>query len=142
MFPYQKYSDKKTFAEDLTEGKFSFVIVHAVSTYPQDQTILSKWGSIKRLFRSFNLLIIFFFKSDILRLKTTNHTIKQFAVKHLESLGSMEFTLNSLEHLKKEIFDKLQVNSENPYIAEIMATLYLEKNEMKNLNETECLSKK
>ncbi|RZC34814.1 polyprenyl synt domain containing protein, partial [Asbolus verrucosus] len=37
----EEYSANKNYCEDLTEGKFSFPIIHAIHTYPNDQRILS-----------------------------------------------------------------------------------------------------
>ncbi|VDO99288.1 unnamed protein product [Soboliphyme baturini] len=41
------YFEKKSFAEDLTEGKFSFPIIHAVRTFSDDDRIISKIFCIK-----------------------------------------------------------------------------------------------
>ena len=36
-----QYEASKTFAEDLTEGKFSFPVIHAVRKEPSDGQIMS-----------------------------------------------------------------------------------------------------
>ena len=38
----EEYQKLKGFAEDLTEGKFSFPIIHGIRKDPKDSTILSK----------------------------------------------------------------------------------------------------
>jgi hypothetical protein len=38
----QQYADNKGFAEDLTEGKFSFPVVHGVRADPSNRQILSE----------------------------------------------------------------------------------------------------
>ena len=38
-----QYSSNKGFAEDLTEGKFSFPIVHGIFADTSNSRILSKW---------------------------------------------------------------------------------------------------
>jgi geranylgeranyl diphosphate synthase type 3 len=38
-----EYADNKGFAEDLTEGKFSFPVVHGVRADPSNRQILSEW---------------------------------------------------------------------------------------------------
>jgi geranylgeranyl diphosphate synthase type 3 len=58
----------KSFCEDLTEGKFSFPIVHHVLASPGDTRVLS-----------------------ILRKKTADSTLKQFAVRCLEETRSFEY---------------------------------------------------
>ena len=40
----KEYQKLKGFAEDLTEGKFSFPIIHGIRKDPKDSTILSKSG--------------------------------------------------------------------------------------------------
>uniref|UniRef100_A0A023FNS4 Putative geranylgeranyl pyrophosphate synthase/polyprenyl synthetase n=1 Tax=Amblyomma cajennense TaxID=34607 RepID=A0A023FNS4_AMBCJ len=37
----KEYTDNKSFAEDLTEGKFSFPIIHAIQKHPEDPRIMS-----------------------------------------------------------------------------------------------------
>lgn len=36
-----KYTENKSFCEDLSEGKFSFPIIHAIRTHPEDRQIMS-----------------------------------------------------------------------------------------------------
>ena len=38
----KEYAEKKSFAEDLTEGKFSFPIIHVIQTKKDDGQVLSK----------------------------------------------------------------------------------------------------
>ncbi|XP_042870342.1 geranylgeranyl pyrophosphate synthase-like [Penaeus japonicus] len=37
----QEYCDSKSYCEDLTEGKFSFPVIHAIKTHPDDQQVIS-----------------------------------------------------------------------------------------------------
>ncbi|MPC20592.1 Geranylgeranyl pyrophosphate synthase [Portunus trituberculatus] len=37
----KEYSDSKSYCEDLTEGKFSFPVIHAINTKPDDQQVIS-----------------------------------------------------------------------------------------------------
>lgn len=69
---------------------------------------------------------IFFYFLDILRLRTTNNTIKRFAIRHLEKLGSIEYTEKTLKNLKKQIFMLINQLPNNPFLAEIFNLLYLE----------------
>ena len=54
----QKYMLNKTFAEDLTEGKFSFPIIHCIRSKPEDTKLL-----------------------NILKQRTEDVNLKKFAVK-------------------------------------------------------------
>lgn len=40
-FFFFKYSDNKSYCEDLTEGKFSFPIIHAIQSHPEDRQVMS-----------------------------------------------------------------------------------------------------
>lgn len=40
----KEYSDNKSYCEDLTEGKFSFPIIHAVQSEKQDKQVLRKYS--------------------------------------------------------------------------------------------------
>lgn len=75
----KEYSDNKSYAEDLTEGKFSFPIIHAVQNEKQDRQVL-----------------------HILRQRTTDHEVKKYCISLLEKLGSFEYTRTTLEALDKE----------------------------------------
>ena len=46
-----QYEQNKSFAEDLTEGKFSFPLIHAVRSNPSDSTVMSNSTSFKLLSR-------------------------------------------------------------------------------------------
>lgn len=41
-FEIGDFDDKKVFGEDLTEGKFSFPIIHAINARPANSTLISK----------------------------------------------------------------------------------------------------
>lgn len=49
-----KYNTNKGFAEDLTEGKFSFPVVHGIHANRTNRQILSKFGPIWKRKRPFN----------------------------------------------------------------------------------------
>jgi geranylgeranyl diphosphate synthase type 3 len=70
----------KSFCEDLTEGKFSFPIVHHVLASPGDSRVL-----------------------NIMRKKTTDNTLKQFAVRCLEETKSFKYALDFSETVADRI---------------------------------------
>ncbi|KAI9167721.1 Geranylgeranyl pyrophosphate synthase [Paramyrothecium foliicola] len=64
-----EYSSNKGMCEDLTEGKFSFPVIHSIRSDPT------------------NLQLI-----NILKMKTTDVEVKRYAVKYMERTGSFEYT--------------------------------------------------
>lgn len=73
------YTQNKGLCEDLTEGKFSFPIIHAVRSNPS------------------NLQLI-----NILKQKTHDEEVKRYAVKYMESTGSFAYTRKVIRELKKK----------------------------------------
>ena len=71
-----KYTENKGFAEDLTEGKFSFPIIHSIRSDPTNLQLL-----------------------NILRQKTNNVEVKHYAIKYMESTGSFDYTRRVIEVL-------------------------------------------
>lgn len=64
-----EYSHNKGLCEDLTEGKFSFPIIHSIRADPTNLQLL-----------------------NILRQKTQDDDVKRYAVAYMESTGSFEYT--------------------------------------------------
>lgn len=63
------YSQHKGICEDLTEGKFSFPVIHSIRSNPSDLQLV-----------------------NILKQKTTDVQVKRYAVTYMESTGSFEYT--------------------------------------------------
>jgi len=86
------YMKNKSFCEDLTEGKFSFPIIHSIRSTPRDHVII-----------------------NILKQRTEDPSLKKFALEQMERTGSFEYTrkrIGSLyDNVKKEI-EKLGGNQE------------------------------
>ena len=70
------YTTNKGLCEDLTEGKFSFPIIHAIRSEPA------------------NLVLI-----NILKQKTTDDEVKRYAVAYMEKCGSFGYTRRVLRGL-------------------------------------------
>ncbi|ROW13374.1 hypothetical protein VPNG_05445 [Cytospora leucostoma] len=64
-----EYSENKGLAEDLTEGKFSFPVIHSIRYDPA------------------NLQLI-----NILKQRTSDDEVKRYAIKYMEGTGSFEYT--------------------------------------------------
>jgi len=76
------YAEAKTFAEDITEGKFSFPAIHCVHSSPKGKRLL-----------------------EILKMKTTDPELKREAIRIMEESGSLEYTRKTCESLEKEFRD-------------------------------------
>ena len=75
-----EYALSKSYCEDLTEGKFSYPILHAIRAWPDDTRLL-----------------------NILKQKTENTDVKRHAVEFMESVGSFEKTREALASIKGDI---------------------------------------
>lgn len=73
------YTNNKGLCEDLTEGKFSFPIIHAIRADPS------------------NLVLI-----NILKQKTTDDEVKRYAVAYMDRTGSFSYTRRVLRGLTKK----------------------------------------
>ncbi|KAK4201650.1 geranylgeranyl pyrophosphate synthetase [Triangularia verruculosa] len=65
----KEYTANKGMCEDLTEGKFSFPVIHSIRSNPSNSQLL-----------------------NILRQKTTNEEVKRYAVSYMQGTGSFEYT--------------------------------------------------
>merc|ERR1712228_825098 len=66
----EDYTANKSFAEDLTEGKFSFPVLHTIRTCPGDDRVVK-----------------------ILRQRTHDVEVKKFCVNLIEAAGSFDYTI-------------------------------------------------
>ncbi|XP_008138664.3 geranylgeranyl pyrophosphate synthase [Eptesicus fuscus] len=82
----EEYSENKSFCEDLTEGKFSFPTIHAIWLKPESTQV-----------------------RNILRQRTENIDIKKYCVHYLESVGSFEYTWNTLRELESKAYKLLHL---------------------------------
>lgn len=73
------YTQNKGFCEDLTEGKFSFPVIHAIHADPDD----------------FQLI-------NILKQKTESKELKIYAIDYMERMGSFRHTREFIAKLKTE----------------------------------------
>ena len=73
------YTANKGLAEDLTEGKFSFPVIHSIRTEPS------------------NLVLI-----NILKQKTNDEQVKRYAIRYMDSTGSFAYTRRRLAELHSQ----------------------------------------
>lgn len=74
-----RLSAQKGFAEDLTEGKFSFPVIHAIRADPS------------------NLVLV-----NVLKQKTTDPEVKKYAVQYMERKGSFDYSARCIRELREK----------------------------------------
>ena len=79
-----EYTETKTFAEDLTEGKFNFPIIHAIRNFPGDDKI-----------------------KTIVRQRTSDLELKKYCVSLLADSGSFEYSKITLAELEENIRNEI-----------------------------------
>lgn len=77
LSPTSGYSSLKGLCEDLTEGKFSFPVIHAIRADPSNQILI-----------------------NILKQKTTDEEVKRYALKYMEGKGSFEYSKKVIDELR------------------------------------------
>ncbi|KAK1924587.1 isoprenoid synthase domain-containing protein [Papiliotrema laurentii] len=102
-----EYADNKGFAEDLTEGKFSFPVVHGVRADPSNRQVL-----------------------NVLQKRTTSHALKQHTVEYLRTTTkSFEYTRKVLVDLKGKVEKEIERLGGNPALEKIVQLLGLPEEE-------------
>lgn len=95
----KSYSDNKSYCEDLTEGKFSFPVIHAVRNQKDRQVL------------------------HILRQRTQDVEVKRYCVALLEKLGCFKYTEEVLESLDKEARIEIERLGSNPIMLALLDEL-------------------
>ena len=73
------YTQRKGLCEDLTEGKFSFPVIHAIRADPKNRVLI-----------------------NILKQKTDDAEVKRYAVSYMERMGSFVYTRKVLGVLEQK----------------------------------------
>jgi len=73
------YTQRKGLCEDLTEGKFSFPVIHAIRADPENRVLI-----------------------NILKQKTDDAEVKRYAVSYMERMGSFVYTRKVLGVLEQK----------------------------------------
>lgn len=95
------YMKHKIPFEDFTEGKFSFPIIHAIRSNLADHRII-----------------------NILRQRTEDTQLKQYAVDLMEKLGSFTYTLQVLDTLYAQCLREVDALGGNPPLVAILEQLH------------------
>lgn len=80
-----EYAENKGLCEDLTEGKFSYPIIHSIRSNPHNRQLI-----------------------NILKQKTTDDEVKKYAVKYMESTGSFEYCRTILRDLNNKAMSMIE----------------------------------
>lgn len=96
----KEYEANKSYCEDLTEGKFSFPIIHAIRSSKDDTQVI-----------------------NILRQRTTDNDVKKYCVECLHRLGSFEYTKEILIQLENSIFELIEEHGGNPILTALINEL-------------------
>ncbi|KAN0021948.1 hypothetical protein ACTFIU_004094 [Dictyostelium citrinum] len=94
------YQQNKSFCEDISEGKFSFPIIHAINADTNDNRLLR-----------------------ILKQKTEDRSVKEHALEYIKSKGSLEYTEKKLNVLKEKIIKQIDDLGGNPILMKLMGSL-------------------
>eukprot|EP00096_Caligus_rogercresseyi_P009356 TRINITY_DN3162_c0_g1_i1.p1 TRINITY_DN3162_c0_g1~~TRINITY_DN3162_c0_g1_i1.p1 ORF type:complete len:304 (+),score=69.41 TRINITY_DN3162_c0_g1_i1:1057-1968(+) len=95
-----EYHMSKGFAEDLTEGKFSFPLVHAITENEEDHQIL-----------------------NIIRKRTSDDAVKRHCISLLESFGSLDYTKLALSDLDAKARAEIERLGGNPILIGLLDEL-------------------
>ncbi|XP_068597417.1 geranylgeranyl pyrophosphate synthase [Brachionichthys hirsutus] len=96
----REYGENKSFCEDLTEGKFSFPVIHAIWSRPESTQV-----------------------QNILRQRTENVDIKRYCVDYLEKVGSFAYTRQTLRDLEAESCRLIGELGGNPQLESLVRQL-------------------
>ncbi|KAG2129857.1 isoprenoid synthase domain-containing protein [Suillus bovinus] len=99
-----EHSDNKGFAEDLTEGKFSFPIVHGIRADEQNRVVM-----------------------NVLQKRPTTPTLKYHTVDYLRTqTKSFEYTLAVMSSLERQVREEIVRLGGNPHLEKILDVLHVE----------------
>ncbi|VDK86826.1 unnamed protein product [Litomosoides sigmodontis] len=101
------YAEQKTFAEDLTEGKFSFPIIVAIN------------------------------KKNILRQKPKEVEIKKHCIRIIEERGAFGYTLRRLQELHDTLVSHINNLGGNKELEHLIETLHKDIQQMRNVDSVQ-----
>ncbi|PIL32780.1 hypothetical protein GSI_04897 [Ganoderma sinense ZZ0214-1] len=103
----QQYTANKGFAEDLSEGKFSFPVVHGVRADTSNRQIL-----------------------NVLQKRPTTPTLKNYAISYLrDRTKSFDYTLSVMDDLEAQIRADIARLGGNPQLEKIIDVLHVQRPE-------------
>lgn len=114
----EEYMKSKSFCEDLTEGKFSFPIIHHIRTNPGDTRLIS-----------------------ILKQRTEDTDVKRYAQGLMKESGSMTYTRKKCVSLKEDIVKGIDALGGNGPLLKLIELLDVQIENLANEPEAEAKPK-
>ncbi|GKY99939.1 hypothetical protein MPSEU_000947500 [Mayamaea pseudoterrestris] len=99
----EEYMKSKSFCEDLTEGKFSFPMIHCIRQDLSDTRLVS-----------------------ILKQHTEDVDIKRYAQKLMKDAGSLDYTRAKCTQLKEQIEKEIAKFGGNPSLSKVLDLLHVQ----------------
>ncbi|KAJ8074420.1 hypothetical protein PM082_015321 [Marasmius tenuissimus] len=99
-----EYSSNKGFAEDLTEGKFSFPVVHSIRSDTTNRQVL-----------------------NILQKRPSTPTLKHYAIDYMKRTSSFQYTLDVLGKLESQTRGEIQSLGGNEKLERLMDAFHVDK---------------
>ncbi|XP_071107195.1 geranylgeranyl pyrophosphate synthase-like isoform X1 [Haliotis cracherodii] len=96
----KEYEANKSYCEDLTEGKFSFPLIHAIRSSPDNNQII-----------------------NILRQRTTDNDLKKYCVDYMMKIGSFDYTKQTLVSLEQRALELIEEQGGNPTLSSLVGEL-------------------
>lgn len=96
----EEYMKSKSFCEDLTEGKFSFPILHNIQQDPSDRRL---W--------------------NILKQRTEDTDVKRYAQRLMKESGSLTYTREKCRHLMTDIVQEIERLGNNQQLVKLLQIL-------------------
>lgn len=106
----EEYMKSKSFCEDLTEGKFSFPVIHCIKSFPDDHRL-----------------------SSILKQRTDDTDVKRYAQTIMVESGSLEYTRAKCTTVKDEILTEIEKLGGNPPLIKLIEALDVQIQEVKTM---------
>ncbi|KAI8987178.1 geranylgeranyl pyrophosphate synthase [Pilobolus umbonatus] len=111
----KKYADNKGFCEDLTEGKFSFPIIHSIRADPKNRQLL-----------------------NILKQRSNSVELKLFALQLFKKTNTFEYCRKFLQVLEKEARDEIKLLGGNKMLERIMDMLSIDQEPAEESDDTKA----
>jgi geranylgeranyl diphosphate synthase, type III len=120
----QQYTSKKGFADDLTEGKFSFPVIHAIHADTNNREVISALTPGSWFFCHPHTKL--HSPIDVLHQRPSTPTLKIHAIDYLKNhTKSFEYTLSVLDTLETQMRREIQRLGGNQGLEKLMDMLHI-----------------